>query len=102
MGFSERRTLEDFSEGYREGYADGMAFARREMEREDRDFLSGSTSRAPRRKPKRKKSKKVKILDEMAKKQWSKYKKGSGKKTYIQIRAQVSRSQAYKKKVKNL
>ena len=54
------------------------------------------------KKKKRRKSKKVQILDAMAKKAWNKYKKGSGKKTYIDIRAQVSRSRDYKKKVKNL
>lgn len=42
------------------------------------------------------------ILTQMAKKAWDKYKKGNGKKSYIDIRAQVSRSQAYKKKTKGM
>ncbi len=58
-----------------------------------------SRTTAKRKKPK---SKKVKILNEMATKKWNTYKKGKGKKTYIQIRAEVSRSMAYKRKVKNL
>ena len=105
MGFAADRAREDYSEGYREGYADGIAYATRNMQSEMRRAVKGGSARAQlygNKKPKRRKSKKVKILDEMAKKQWNKYKKGSGKKTYIQIRAQVSRSQAYKKKVKNL
>jgi len=58
-------------------------------------------AKAPARK-KRKQSGKQKILTQMAKKAWDKYKKGNGKKTYIDIRAQVSRSQAYKKKTKGM
>lgn len=55
------------------------------------------------RKPKkRKQSGKQRILTQMAKKAWDKYKKGSGKKSYIDIRAQVSRSQAYKKATKGM
>ena len=60
------------------------------------------SDRPRRKKAKRKKSKKMQILDNLAAKAWKKYKKGSGKKTYIEIRAQVSRSRDYKKKVKNL
>lgn len=55
------------------------------------------------RKPrKRRKSSKQKLLDDMTNKKWKSYKKGSGKKTWVQIRAQVSRSQAYKKKARRL
>jgi len=54
------------------------------------------------RKPKRKQSGKQKILTQMAKKAWDKYKKGNGKKSYIDIRAQVSRSASYKKKTKGM
>lgn len=47
---------------------------------------------------------KSKILNEMAQKKWRAYKKKTpkGKRTYIQIRAQVSRSAEYKKRVKKL
>ena len=51
---------------------------------------------------KRKQSGKQKILTQMAKKAWDKYKKGNGRKSYITIRAEVSRSQAYKKKTKGM
>lgn len=47
-------------------------------------------------------SKKMKLLDSMTKKKWDKYKKGRGRKTYVQIRAEVSRSQLFKKKSKRL
>lgn len=55
-------------------------------------------------KKKRKATGKTKILNEMASKKWKAYKKKSpnGKRTYIDIRAQVSRSMEYKKKVKKL
>jgi hypothetical protein len=51
------------------------------------------------RKRKRRKSPKQKLLEDMTNKKWKTYK---GKKTWIQIRAQVSRSQAYKKKARRL
>jgi|TARA_R110002012_G_scaffold123421_1_gene273882 hypothetical protein len=110
MGFAADRAREDYSDGYREGYADGIAFMERKIlseldTRQDlRGVLMSKKSSSPKRATKkpRKKSKKVRILDEMAKKAWSKYKKGSGKKSYIDIRAQVSRSRDYKKKVKDL
>ena len=56
------------------------------------------------KKPKRKvkQSPKQKLLTQMTKKKWDKYKKGRGRKTYVQIRAEVSRSQAFKKKAKRL
>ena len=49
-----------------------------------------------------KRSSKAKLLDKMTKPVWDKYKKGRGKKTYVQIRAQVARSQKYKRAVKRL
>ena len=67
-------------------------------------YISKQRYQVPKSKPKRKipKSKKQKILEEMTRKKWAKYSKGSGKKTYFEIRSQVSRSQAYKKRTKNL
>ena len=64
---------------------------------------SRTRSRSPMKK-KRKATGKTKILNEMAKKKWEAYKKNTpkGKRTYIDIRSQVSRSQEYKKKVKKL
>jgi hypothetical protein len=52
-----------------------------------------------RKQRKRPASKKEKLLKTMTNKKWKTYK---GKKTWIQIRAQVSRSQAYKKKARRL
>tara|TARA_R110002074_G_scaffold97706_4_gene212039 strand:+ start:1020 stop:1340 length:321 start_codon:yes stop_codon:yes gene_type:complete len=53
-------------------------------------------------KPKRKKPQtgKAKLLTTMTKKKWDKYKKGNGKKTYVEIRALVSKSQDYKRACK--
>ena len=65
------------------------------------------SSRHARKRPamkKRRPTGKSKILNEMAKKKWNAYKKKfpKGKRTYIDIRSQVSRSQEYKRKVKKL
>ena len=82
-------------QAYREGFEDGVAWAMRQdspQGRQSRQFegqrgaQSDSTMRFPK---KRKQSGKQKILTQMAKKAWDKYKKGNGKKSYIDIRAQV-------------
>jgi len=41
-------------------------------------------------------------LTKMSKTKWDRYKKGKGKKTYVEIRAEVSRSQAFKKAARRL
>ena len=56
----------------------------------------------PKTKRKVKQSPKQKLLTKMTKVKWNKYKKGSGKKTYVEIRGEVSRSQKYKKACKRL
>ena len=58
--------------------------------------------RPRKQKRKVKQSPKQKLLTKMTAAKWNKYKKGRGKKTYVEIRAEVSRSQAFKKKVKRL
>jgi len=86
-------------ESYQEGFRDGVAFARAQMGITESDLATRQ------RKPfavKRKQSGKQKLLTQMTKKKWDKYKKTSGKKTYVQIRAMVSRSQEYKRKAKKL
>jgi len=93
----------DWEAGFSAGYTAGLRAGAGDIHHSGKpptfsDKLKFETGR----KSKRKKSKKVRILDEMSKKAWDKYKKGSGKKTYVQIRAQVSRSVTYKKRVKNL
>jgi hypothetical protein len=66
--------------------------------------ITRSRSPLPKKRKRTRQSPKQKLLQEMADKAWKKYKRTTpkGKKTYIQIRAQVSRSQAYKKKAKRL
>ena len=95
-----------YSGTYAEGFAAGWQAAlerhdtissmRQPSLREQQVFTTG------RPKAKRKQSGKQKILTQMAKKAWDKYKKGNGRKSYITIRAEVSRSQAYKKKTKGM
>lgn len=60
--------------------------------------------RMDRKRRKRKRSPKQKLLDDMANKKYQAYKKKSpkGKKTYIDIRSQVSRSREYKRRANKL
>jgi hypothetical protein len=99
----------EYEQGYREGYAAGFQEGWSQCGRGDSSTSSQKAYReymqfAPNSKPKRKRrqSKKQKLLSDMAGKAWARYKKGNGKKTYIQIRAQVSRSAEYKRKAKKL
>ena len=98
--------MESYRLGYREGYQDGVISGGTPM---------GATGKArlvkeeiavnllnPKPKRRVKRSSKAKLLDKMTKPVWDRYKKGRGKKTYVQIRAQVSRSQKYKRAVKRL
>jgi hypothetical protein len=66
----------------------------------DEGFVDERFQKKPKRKVKQ--SPKQKLLTQMTKKKWDKYKKGRGRKTYVQIRSEVSRSQAFKKKAKRL
>lgn len=68
----------------------------------DRSRMGGKPQAS--RRSRKKQSRKQALLHEMSQKTWKSYKRKypKGKKTYIQIRAQVSRSQAYKKKAKRL
>lgn len=88
---------------YSRGFADGLAFAEKFFQSSTgenlRDVMKTKTMK---RKSKRRQSPKQKLLTELTNKKWTQYKKGSGKKTYVQIRAMVSRSQEYKRKAKNL
>ena len=96
---------------YKDGFRDGWNAAMERFgphqedlsfEDEKRQFLGSLRPNLKAVRKKRKQSGKQKILTQMAKKAWDKYKKGNGKKSYIDIRAQVSRSQAYKKKTKGM
>jgi len=62
--------------------------------------IPGPAKRNP--SPVRRQSAKQKLLKKMTDAKWKKYKRGNGKKTWIQIRAEVSRSQLYKKKARRL
>ena len=94
---------------YSEGFSAGFAAAYEILMKQPYDF-EANVAPSPGRplgskksyRKGRKQTGKAKILTAMTAPVWKKYKKGSGRKTYVQIRAQVSRSQAYKRKVKNL
>ena len=97
----------DYEQGYREGYAAGLkkgitvaAETSAPSYKPEREYMQFTPGSKPKRK--RRQSKKQRLLSDMAGKAWARYKKGNGKKTYIQIRAQVSRSAEYKRKAKKL
>jgi hypothetical protein len=95
------------NDDYRQGFIDGYETAKGAFSF-PRDFGKGAIidedfGVIPKRKKRKvKQSPKQKLLTKMTKKKWDKYKKGRGKKTYVEIRGEVSRSQAYKKAVKRL
>lgn len=96
-------------DSYAQGFADGVAFAREQLGISQRDIALSNIRGDPITiskggviRKKRKRSPKQKILDDMTQAKWKQYKKGKGKKTYLQIRAEVSRSQAYKRKTRNM
>lgn len=92
---------EEFEERYDEGFADGFAAAKEKFQgRNARKRTPRSEKRSP--KKKRRQSPKQKLLKTMTDAKWKKYKRGNGKKTWVQIRAEVSRSQLYKKKARRL
>ena len=93
---------------YRQGFIDGYETAKGAFSF-SKDFEKISIGpdflrEIPQRKPRRtiKQTPKQKLLTKMTAVKWNKYKKGKGKKTYVEIRAEVSRSQLYKRKAKRL
>jgi hypothetical protein len=95
--------MSDYQEGFRQGWTAAVRAYGIENPFQLKDeviFRNDIVEIQPKRKPrKRPTSKKQKLLKTMTDKKWKTYK---GKKTWIQIRAQVSRSQAYKKKARRL
>ena len=109
------KDIESYLAGYRAGYNEGIFFMTVRSQEGRPLQLSGAEQREidqlitlerqafnVQKKRKRRQSPKQKLLTEMTAKKWNQYKKGSGKKTYLQIRAMVSRSQEYKRKAKKL
>jgi len=99
---------EQYMKGYRQGFIDGhdtgkginIIKKRSDFSDEFLELVDQESAKTQRRKFTN--SPKQKLLSEMTNKKWNVYKKGSGKKTWIQIRGEVSRSQVYKKKAKRL
>jgi len=113
MGYTdaqvEKMMAQSFDRGYQRGISIGLEMAKYESpvdyfdKVDPRVFDDVRKQRHQKiKRPKRIQTGKQKILTRMAKKAWDKYKKGNGKKSYIDIRAPVSRSQAYKKKTKGM
>ena len=92
------------SDEYRMGFADGYRAALLSITNEPLTSIPSADDSPKERQRKRKikQTPKQKLLTKMTKKKWDKYKKGRGKKTYVEIRAEVSRSQKYKREVKRL
>jgi hypothetical protein len=88
-------------EGYRKGFRDGYREAQKDMSAFP-EFVREPPSKRMTSGRKRKQSPKQKLLTAMTRKKWVTYSKGSGRKTYVEIRSQVSRSKAYKLKAKKL
>jgi hypothetical protein len=91
--------MSDYDKGWRDGVEYAMSF--NPSSSKFIPMREGEVMPLP-KKRKRRQSGKQKLLTQMTKKKWDKYKKTSGKKTYVQIRAMVSRSQEYKRKAKKL
>ena len=109
----------DYEDGFRDGftaaYYEALDFARKvnrpttagtripegvmELYQENRPRKKSRKKSSGR---KRRQSPKQKLLTEMTAKKWRTYSKGKGRKTYVQIRAEVSRSQAFKRRAKKL
>lgn len=88
---------------YMKGYAEGFSAGIKKMIAEitPGQFITAQET-LPKPKRKQRQTPKQKLLTKMSKKKWDKYKKGSGKKTYVTIRAEVARSQAFKRAAKRL
>ena len=99
--------MADVSEEYAQGFQAGFAMAMSMAGQKDPGMIpyTPSNTRSKiftstgKRRPA---SPKMKLLTKMTATKWAKYSKGNGKKSYVQIRAEVSRSQAYKKKCKGM
>ena len=106
--------MSDYEGGFRDGWLTALRFMEEKgslLDRDDAMYLTrsqmygGSKIQTPRMKAvkrKVKQSPKQRLLTKMTKPKWDRYKKGRGKKTYVEIRGEVSRSQAFKKKAKRL
>jgi len=98
----------EYRQGFKDGYNVAMdTFGSQDEELYDletaqrnRDFRQMGIRKTPKRKVKQ--TPKQKLLTKMSRTKWDRYKKGKGKKTYVEIRAEVSRSQAFKKAAKRL
>lgn len=90
-----------FIAGYKAGLVNELGASATEEWPIDRWNAPGQRLVIP-KKIKRKQTGKAKILTDMTRPIWNKYKKGSGKKTYFDIRSQVQRSMKYRKKTKGM
>ena len=94
----------EYDSGYNAGFRAGLTFAGTFEPQIDIEAISNIANKKLKSKKmgRPKLSPRQKLLTQMTKTKWAKYKRGSGKKTYVDIRAQVSRSAEYKRKAKRL
>ena len=89
--------MTDYERGFEAGYARAMMLYQLQPSDRPKPMEALIHTKVKRKKPQ---TGKAKLLTTMTKKKWDKYKKGNGKKTYVEIRAQVSKSQDYKRACK--
>jgi len=89
-----------FNDGFQAGMAHAFRFKEAQSDMEAYGHIPSTAEYVGPKKRKRPQKGKAKLLTTMTKKKWDKYKKGSGKKTYVEIRAQVSKTQDYKRACK--
>jgi len=87
----------EYERGFEAGYARAMMLYHLQPSDRPKPMETLIHTKVKRKKPQKGKAK---LLTDMTAPKWKKYKKGSGKKTYVQIRAQVARSQDYKRACK--
>lgn len=89
-----------YQKGFEEGWKAGIEYAMTFNKKSSVYQPMREGDIMPLKKRKKPQKGKAKLLTTMTAPKWNKYKKGSGKKTYVQIRAQVSRSLEYKRACK--
>ena len=89
-----------YQQGFRDGFTSGYEHCLVDQGNPPKQIRFKGRDSIIKQKRKVKQSPKQKLLTEMTKKKWDKYKKGRGKKTYVEIRAEVSRSKAFKTTVR--
>lgn len=97
--------MSDYERGYSDGFMAGVnAILEGDTKRAAGTIGQTVARRTSKTVKKRQRSPKQRLLDTMSDKKWKQYKRTTknGKKTYIDIRSEVSRSRDYKNKCKRM